>query len=243
MRMPGTQADKEYIQLGLVDRLRSKIMNGVLRPGDRVSESKWVSIFKASDASFREAIKVLEQEGFVTKQRGRGAQVSKLGETDVLNLHQLRRSVEGLAAQLAATRRADLSRLQQAVEAMREALAAGNRDALLQWDCRFHLRLCDASGNLPLAEHSCRIISPFFAFVRMQAAARSQEASFWAKDLDVHQKIVDLIEAGDGNVAEQTLHLEMSRFLSTAFDNWLGCGVHRQRSAGVRNHFLGDMRQ
>jgi DNA-binding GntR family transcriptional regulator len=209
-----------YIKHDLADRLRAEIINGSLPRGVRIIEGKWARRFGVAQGSIREAIHILALEGFVTKASGRSARVIHLSETDVAQLYELRGALEGLAARLAVATRPDLSKLQSAVEGMRRAAIEGNCKALLQCDLRFHLELCELSGNPYLVEQSRRLLVPFFAFVRMRVAASGQTTAPWDKDLEAHQRIIDLLREAEGEVAEQYVKKAMARFAKTAYDNW-----------------------
>jgi DNA-binding GntR family transcriptional regulator len=84
----------------------------------------------------------------------------------------------------------------------------------------YHLELCELSGNPHLVQHTRRILLPFFAFVRMRVSASGQETSAWDRDLEAHQRIIDLLHEGEGEVAEQYVKKAMERFSKTAYDNW-----------------------
>jgi DNA-binding GntR family transcriptional regulator len=209
-----------YVKHDLADRLRAEIMNGSLPRGVRIIEGKWAQKFGVAQGSIREAINILALEGFVTKESGRSARVIHLSETDVAQLYELRGALEGLAARLAVEARPDLRKLQSAVEGMRRAANEANCDALLQCDLQFHLELCELSGNPFIVEQSRRLLVPFFAFVRMRVAASGQTTSPWDKDLEAHQRIIDLLREAEGEVAEQYVKKAMGRFAKTAYDNW-----------------------
>ena len=204
----------------LAERLRREIINGSLPPGVRIIERKWALKFGVAQGSIREAIHILAQDGFVTKESGRSARVIHLSEEDVAKLYELRGAIEGLAARLAAAAQPDLTALQATVDAMRQSAIAGSFDGLLDSDLRFHLELCKISGNTYLLEHARRILLPFFAFVRMRVAASGQETSAWDKDLEAHQRIILLLREGEGEVAELYVKKAMARFSKTAYDNW-----------------------
>ncbi len=211
---------ERLLKQNIADLLRTEIMKGVLQPGGRIVEGTWAATFGVAQASIREAINILAQEGFVTKQSGRSARVVHLSHQDVLQLYQLRGALEGLAASLAASIQPDLSPLQFAVDGMREAATAGHREALLDCDLQFHLHLCEAAGNPFLLEHARRVLLPFFAFVRMRVAASHQETSLWSKDLEAHQRIIDLVREGEGDVSRQYVNKAMERFAKTACAHW-----------------------
>lgn len=204
----------------LSDQLRAEILNGSIKPGERIVEGKWAQKFGVAQASIREAINILAQAGFVTKASGRSARVICLSETDVRHIYSLRGSLEGLAARLAAQFRQDIHLLQAAMDAMRESARTGDRESVIDCDLHFHLALCELSHNPYLIEHARRILVPLFAFVRMRVSATGQSTSAWSKDLEAHQKIIDLIREGEGEVAELYVKSAMERFAKTAYNYW-----------------------
>jgi len=200
--------------------LRQQILDGTLPLGTRIVEAKWAIKFGVAQASIREAINILAQAGFVSKASGRSARVTHLSEDDVVHIYQLRGAVEGLAARLAAEAKPNLNALQATMDVMRESASSGNCEGLLGSDLLYHLVLCELSGNPHVIQHARRILLPFFAFVRMRVAASGQETSAWDKDLEAHQRIIDLIREGEGEIAEQYVKKAMERFAKTAYDNW-----------------------
>lgn len=220
MTRPSLPASSVLIKNHLSDQLRAEILNGSLKPGERIVEGKWALKFSVAQASIREAINILSQAGFVTKAPGRSARVIRLSEKDVGQIYQLRGAIEGLAARLAAETQQDLNALQATMDAMRESARRGDRESLLDCDLRYHLALCDLSRNPYLIEHARRILIPLFAFVRMRVSTSGQSASVWIKDLEAHQKVIDLIREGEGEIAEQYVKRAMERFAKTAYKYW-----------------------
>lgn len=215
-----TMASEGLVKHNLAELLLAEIMKGSLPPGVRVVEGKWAKKFGVAQGSIREAINILAQDGFVTKESGRSARVIHLSEQDVVQIYELRGVIEGLAARLAAAAKADVSSLQAAVDHMRETTRKKSPQEILDYDLKFHLELCSASGNPYLIEHGRKILLPFFAFARMRFIASGQSAAVWTKDMDAHQRIIDLIRDGEGEVAEQYVKNAMSRFSRNAYDNW-----------------------
>lgn len=208
------------VKTDLAERLRREIVKGSLAPGERIVEGKWAAKFGVAQGSIREAINILARDGFITKESGRSARVIHLSEEDVAHLYDLRGSIEGLAARLAAAAQPDFGRLQTAVQKMREAAASGNRERLMDFDLQFHLELCRLSQNPYVIEHARRILLPFFAFVRMRVTTSGQTTTVWDKDLEAHQRIVDLLREGEGEVAEQYVKRAMARFGKAAYGQW-----------------------
>lgn len=220
MPEPPSPAADRLVKHNVAELLLAEIMKGSLPPGVRIVEGTWARKFGVAQGSIREAINILAQDGFVTKASGRSARVIHLSHRDVAEFYELRGAIEGLAARLAVTAQPDLSPLRTAVDGMRGAALNNNPEDVLDHDLRFHLELCRASGNAYILEHGRKILLPFFAFARMRVTASGQDASAWNKDMEAHQRIVDLIHDGEGDVAERYVKKAMERFAKTAYDNW-----------------------
>ena len=102
MPTPSSVSTEGLVKKTLAERLLAEIMKGTLSPGTRIIEGKWAQQFGVAQGTIREAINILERDGFVTKEWGRSARVVNLTEKDVVELYQMRNAVEGLAANLAA---------------------------------------------------------------------------------------------------------------------------------------------
>lgn len=217
--------------------LRKEIASGGLRPGTRIVEGTWARKFGVAQGSIREAINLLAQDGFVTKAAGRSARVVNLSEENVGKLFELRATLEGLAARLIALRAGDVGPVEDALARMRQALKNERPEDMLDADLKFHLELCQLSGNDYLLEHARKILLPLFAFARIRVLSSGQDASVWSKDIEAHQRIVDLIKEGQPEIAEQYVRHAISRFGQSAYNTWekkpvpANTGRIRRRSA------------
>jgi DNA-binding GntR family transcriptional regulator len=218
--MASEHSVEPLVKHAVAERLREEIASGRLPPGVRIVEGTWARDFGVAQASIREAINLLAQEGFVTKAAGRSARVVKLSEQDVVGMYELRAVIEGLAARLTTQNQADVSMLEAALKKMRQALRKGRPENMLDGDLEFHLELCRLSGNAFVLEHARKILLPLFAFARIRVLSSGQEASVWGKDMEAHQRIVDLIRDGQPDITEQYVRYAMSRFARSAYDNW-----------------------
>ncbi len=208
------------VKNSVAELLREQIIQGSLMPGERIVETKWALRFGVAQASIREAINILAQDGFISKTSGRSARVILLSEQDVAHLYAMRGVIEGLAARLATEGGSNLECLQATVHQMHEAFMTGSQGSLLDADLRFHLELCRLSQNPYVIEYARRILLPFFAFVRMRVITSGQETSVWGKDMKAHQRIVDLMRDGEGEVAEHYVKKAMERFGKTVYALW-----------------------
>ena len=222
-----TKSSRDLRKHEIAEQLLAEIVGGTLSPGEQISERIWGARFGVAQASIREAINILAHDGFVTKESGRSARVVSLSEEDVVQLYQVRAGLEGMAGYLAASVGADVTNLQSIVSEMRDASANRDSNRLTDCDLRFHLELCRISGNSHLFSYAQKILQPFFAFVRMRVSVSGQGTSAWGQDVDAHQRIVDLIQEREGELAEHYIKKAMVRFASTALKNWIS---HDKRS-------------
>ena len=204
----------------VAERLRKEIAAGGLRPGTRIVEGTWARKLGVAQGSIREAINLLAQDGFVSKAAGRSARVVSLSEQDVLAMYELRGVLEGLAARILARTSPDLEPLESALASMRHALKADRAEEMLDSDLKFHLELCRLAGNSYVLEHARRVILPLFAFARIRVLSSGQDASVWGKDLEAHQRVIDVIREGQADIAEQYVRHAISRFAQNAYENW-----------------------
>ena len=123
-----------------------------LPPGTRLVETELSARFGVSRVPIREALSQLQSEGFITHVRYRGATVSTTSTKDVVELIQVRRGLEVLAAQLAASRHGgevakDLKRVVDLGQLVQVSPPSGQGQPLV---LEFHTLVAVASGNSQL---------------------------------------------------------------------------------------------
>ena len=88
----------------IADSLRESIINGKIKPGERLLEPIVAKQLGVSRTPVREAFFQLESEGLVEVMPRRGAIVSEISVNDANELYSVRAVLEGLAAKLASKR-------------------------------------------------------------------------------------------------------------------------------------------
>lgn len=198
----------------VVDELRRRIVSGTYAPGDRLTENRLAEAFGVSRNPVREAIRVLESEGFVVAQPRRSATVATLSPQDVRDLLDVRQALEPLAARLAAERSGPeaAAALREITEAAEVAMGASRLDRLAELNTRFHATICSFSGNVLLRSMSGKLHSRLQWVYRQSAAHRVTHS--WAE----HERLIAAIQAGDGDkaAAEATGHVLNARTAALA---------------------------
>ena len=157
--------EKKKVEDIIYERLLEKIRSGYWQEGQKLpSENELCASLRVSRASIRGAMQRLKAIGRVTIIQGRGSFVSVPGENyqftcgirelkltrkEFLDIVQLRESVELNALMTLASpdHQADLIRLMEANERMKEAAHRGDEMEYSVQDCLFHLSIINASGN------------------------------------------------------------------------------------------------
>jgi DNA-binding GntR family transcriptional regulator len=100
--------------------IKDMIFNGVLKPGDRVYESKLASKFQISRSPVREAIRSLEKDGLLVIGDKSKITVYTPTKEDIENIYECRQALESQAAKLT-TRKASDKELEQIENILLEA--------------------------------------------------------------------------------------------------------------------------
>lgn len=201
---------KRYRSLGesVTEELRAGIMSGVLAPGERLIEDEIAGRFGVSRMPVREALSILQIEGFVDIAPRRGATVARISPTEALQLFEVRAMLEGLAARLAARRNdtSDLQRLADIIASGRKAVTGDQQDDLAELHRQFHVALAEAGANRYLMD----LAAPLPAKIDwiFSATVRARSSISWAE----HAHILEVVTAGDEALAEQVTrrHVEDS---------------------------------
>lgn len=144
---PVTMRDVAY------DVLRRAIITNKLAPGARLLEEHLARELNVSRTPLREALKVLENEGFVQRLLSGGYQVAPLSDKELDNLYSIRLVLEGLAARQAAQHigAAALEALEEWNEQMKSYWLKQRNEEALQAGRAFHAEIYRASENENLA--------------------------------------------------------------------------------------------
>jgi len=110
---------------------------------------------------------------------------------------------------------------------MNSAAMSGDIRELVNADLRFHLSLCEQSGNRFLLEHARRLLMPLFAFVLMRVYTNRRGSQPWAASFGLHGRILEVLRMGDPFIAEQVVMRATDTFASVAYEDWEGSPVLR----------------
>jgi len=133
----------------IVALLRDMIVDGELRPGERIPEQALCQRFGVSRTPLREALKVISAEGLVRLLPNRGATVVCLTRKEAEELIPLIGALEAFAAELATARvgEDEVAHIQSLYERMRENCSRGEAAACFDLKRAIHVAIVEAAGN------------------------------------------------------------------------------------------------
>jgi DNA-binding GntR family transcriptional regulator len=184
--------------------IRRLILDGTLRPGERLIEDRLAEQLGVSRNPVREALRVLEAEGFVDTAARRGCLVARLSAEHAADLLEVRLAMEPLGARLAAhaagrSPEACRERIARMKEILAQAQTAPERhalDTLSDLHTELHSLVFEMTGNSYLIAIAIPMVKRGQWLLRQNAPLRAPSA--WSQ----HHELIGAIEAGDADLAE-----------------------------------------
>ena len=153
LSVPASSLQPENAKQRAYRELKADIVRGVFDMGERLNESQLSLRYGVGKTPVREALGMLQREGLVEAVPRVGYLTSRVTPQDVEDIFDLRKIVEGAAAEKAATCISEetLQRLEQ----LHWDFGAGDRESYLRFleeNLKFHCTIAEASGNRRLAD-------------------------------------------------------------------------------------------
>ena len=147
-------SDRASLSKVVNEQIRGRILDGKLKPGERLVEDRLSAELGVSRVPVREALRMLSTEGLVRIEPNRGASVVEITQELVTELVEVRTLLEALNARLAARRHDPeiVALLQDTLRRGNDAAQSGSSDQLARLNGEFHERLAEASRNSVLTE-------------------------------------------------------------------------------------------
>ena len=207
------QTSSDSVQVRALLQLRELILSGELAGGSRITELAVVQRLGASRTPVRAALMRLEQEGLLEALPSGGYAIKTFSERDVSEAIELRGTLEGLSARLAAERGAPpvvLAEARACLDAIDQFLQAPMLDdqafsRYVALNEQFHTLLSEMSGSAVIARQLERVMS--LPFASPSGFVLAQANSTAARDMlvvaqDQHRQVLDAIAQGEGSRAE-----------------------------------------
>lgn len=205
--------------------LEAAIRSGEMPPGELFSAPALALRFNVSATPVREAMLNLEKKGFVETVRNKGFRVTVVSDEDLENIVAVRRLLEPpVMRDLAgALPRGAYDELRPLADAIVASAAGGDLTAYLEADRVFHAVLTGYAGNPRLTD----LVSELRQQTRLPGLAGLLATEELAQSAAEHLELLDLLEKGRGEEAEQLMH----RHIGHVIGWWAGRPEHEASSS------------
>jgi DNA-binding GntR family transcriptional regulator len=192
--------------------LKEEIMGGRMRPGQRINVGDFQAAWNVSSTPFRDALRSLEIQGFVTVEARKGVYVAPLDVQAVNEIFDLRIALECMAVERAtpAVPQEEAQRVRTAYVEADEACRRGDPSLIEQTDRKVHELAHVYCGNARLQ----KALSSHMELIRWAQRMIVRKLSHaYELALPEHIDIMDAVCARDAEAASRAMrrHLENSR--------------------------------
>ena len=213
-----------------LEALREGILQGEIKPGERLMVARLAEELGMSATPIREAIRILGAEGLINHRPHYGVSVADLSLEDAREIYMLRGYLEELATRLAVPRLTDqdIEKLKALENDMQQACASGDRDGLTKANADWHLCIYRASGTKHLLGFILRLWA-LFPWDTIWVIPGRREQS-----LAEHAEIMRAILARDAETAGRLMHDHVLSGQSSVMQHLLQHGQNTRDDVSAR---------
>lgn len=185
----------------IAESIKTAIIKGKFKPGEKISEGDLAESMGISRTPLREAFRKLENEGFIRIIPRKGAVVAALDAEEAINLYEIKSTLEGLAARLAAThmKEKDIGKLEKINNELKELIDKNDLESFYKVHTRFHEGFVKLCGNKRLIQMISNLNDHFnrFGIISLTLPGQFENA------ISQHAEIIAAFRTGDENLVEQ----------------------------------------
>lgn len=196
--------------------LEDKIIKGVYSPGEKLSEREIAELVNVSRTPAREALRILEHDGFVTNITKRGVFVKKYSPGELDTLHRMLIRLEGLAVEMAVSRlsEGDFNNLEKMNDRMKSLASKKNYGDYFALNIDFHLYFPKVTGSEELFDAIAQLRKRIFRFYYAQITMYDDPEQY-VKD---HQEIVGALRGKINKKPEKLMERHIDRARKSFLD-------------------------
>lgn len=185
------------------DELKSLILSNQIKPGELLNERSLAEKLGISRTPLREAIQVLESEGWLKTEPWKGVYVSEITKHDIAEVMQLRMVLEPLVVELIIKdiNEEQICEIERLFKKQKDYYSQENGVEFIRTDKEFHMYLAQLTGNQRLIQILANL-SDMVTRLGMRAIARYNR---YKETLWEHQNIIRSLKDKDVNSARQAM--------------------------------------
>jgi len=191
--------------------IKEVIVKGLIKPGEKINETKIARDMGISRSPVREALQELKKEGVVVSIPYKGTFVNLLGQKDIEDMYIIRGLLEAYAIEKVIENKNEkiLRCLRENVEDIEKDVEKKQLKELVSKDIEFHRNICNFSGNK-------KLIDIWEGFQTQIEVLINLESSFYERFqlLAVeHRELLSLIVEGKTKQAQEKVKAHISQAL------------------------------
>ncbi|MBM4332031.1 MAG: GntR family transcriptional regulator [Deltaproteobacteria bacterium] len=198
--------------------LRRDILQGKIKPREKIVISDLSRKFGFSEIPIREAVRKLESEGFLVITPHVGIAVSKIDPDEIIEFYLIRTELESLAAKLATPliNQEDLEYLVQKNREMELALEQNDCEALNSLNKEFHLKIYRAASRL----HLYKFIVELWEKINWIRSVFFLTPQIAQDSLKEHNEIIEGLKKGDADLVAKLIRQQKQNSLKAIADRF-----------------------
>ena len=192
------------------------IIDGTLLPGEKLMDMDLSEALGISRTPIREALQILEMQGFVEIRQGKETRVAGIEKNDILKIYPPFAAIQSLAAELAAPMFSAerIEKLREINAGFAALMDQGRPYQAMEKDEEFHDVIIEAADNPYISSFSATMLMHIrrFKFIFLRRITASDQAS-----ANEHNMLIDALAAGDAAEAGRIMKQNIMRPMRELF--------------------------
>ncbi len=208
---PRKLADRVYIMI------QEAIVNQELKPGEEITELSLAAKLGTSATPIREAISRLISDGLIVKPPNKAPRVVELGINEILNLYDIRCSLETLALTTAMSKvtSEDIKSLNDLQMQVENAYSAKQIEKYKEFNRRFHAMILELAEN----ELLTTVMRTIMYKSALCVSSTVKIPGMQEYSINYHRQLIKLLQEKDKNKARNLLEKHFQKLKSEALNN------------------------
>jgi len=187
----------------VADGLTAMILDGRLKPGERLRESVLAENLKLSRNTIREAVRSVQAGGLVRHRANHGAVVWDPTDAEIMDVYNARLHLEATAAR-SLSEDTSLAEVHAAMEEFRAVLKTGDPFKIVEKDLAIHTAVVNLLGSRKLTAFYRQLVTELRYFMLILSLEKHEYDDPDALEAE-HQRIITALDTHDPVLAENVV--------------------------------------
>lgn len=217
----GKKTDRVPARERVYEYLKSAILSGRLRPGEKLTEEYWAKTLGVSRTPVRETFHKLEAEGLIKPRKKRGFIVARDSREEIEELFELRSILEGYTLRLLSQNLSEktFKKLCEFIDKAEEALKRKRIEEVFKWNTRFHDTLHDQVSH---KTRLYRLIVNMRKYVLRHRKETLRYPDGGRRSIEGHKKIMMALKLRDPELCERIMREHIQEAKEDALQSIFG---------------------